>query len=389
MDENKLINEADHMSSLFLKKLTGRLSAEEQRELDAWTKGHARRREYAELLANAQFLKEERERLQKIDHQRAMHQMAQRIREAEKQQVGRRLQHYAVAAAVAMLLVAGAATLWYRDYTRVIPPELTAEVQQAMQQATEIQKNEATVEPLKASEARSISHQYARTNAPVGMKEELLAAKKITTRSDKEFWVTLSDGTLVHLNYNTRLIYPEQFIGDTRDVVLEGDAYFMVAKDRRHPFIVHTDDGSVKVYGTEFVVETQDTELNGTNVILVKGSVSATPNGGQEQMMQPGQKCSMVNEQCAIEEVDVEPYVAWNQGTYAFSDVTLEHVMKVIAKWYGFEPVFASDDLREQRIIGDFDRYESADNILSVIAKATGLQIVKDGEQVVFKHRDY
>lgn len=383
MDEKKILSEADRISSLFLKKMADRISAEEQRELDAWTENNARRREYAELLGNAQFLKDERERLQAIDHKRAMRHMAQRIREAGRQQVGKRWQRYAVAAAVAMFLVAGAATLWYRNYSKVTPPELTAEVQQAILLATEAEKNEAMLEPLKASEAHRISLQYAQAASPASIKEKLLEAKKIITRSDKEFWVTLSDGTLVHLNYNTRLIYPEQFQGDTRDVILEGDAYFMVAKDRRHPFIVHTDNGEVKVYGTEFVVETQDTENSGTNVILIKGSVSATPIGGQEQMMLPGQKCSMAGAQCSIEEIDTDPYIAWNQGTYAFNDVTLEHVMKVISKWYGFEPSFASDDIREQRIIGDFDRYESAENILSVISKATGLRIEMNGSHVV------
>lgn len=93
----------------------------------------------------------------------------------------------------------------------------------------------------------------------------------LTTRHDKEFWMTLPDGTRVHLNGNSRLSYPLAFKGDLREVALVGEAYFIVAKDKDHPFIVHTADGDIKEYGTEFNVSTHGTN---TEVVLVTGSLS-------------------------------------------------------------------------------------------------------------------
>lgn len=98
--------------------------------------------------------------------------------------------------------------------------------------------------------------------------EQLLEARRITTYQDKEYWLTLDDGTLVHLNYNTRMVCPERFIDGTRDVILDGEAYFMVAHDSRHPFVVHTPQGDIRVYGTEFNVSTRDGDC--TEVVLAE-----------------------------------------------------------------------------------------------------------------------
>ncbi|MBR1463381.1 MAG: FecR domain-containing protein [Prevotella sp.] len=193
------------------------------------------------------------------------------------------------AAAILVLLVAGAG-IWYSQYTKVTPPEISEAVQLAMQQSIQSGKQEAEVfgvsgeklevrgEKIRGERIESgagkqeqdislTSHPSPLTpeNLSSLTKDQLLAAKRITTKHDKEFWLTLDDGTLVHLNYNTRLIYPEKFGRGDRNVILDGEAYFMVAKDKSRPFIVHTPNGDVKVYGTEFNVNTR-TEVRGKKI---------------------------------------------------------------------------------------------------------------------------
>ena len=187
---------------------------------------------------------------------------------------------YRVAAVLVLLLVGG--TFWYREHTRVTPPTISEEVQTAMQLS------------------RNVDEQFA---------EQLAEAKRITTYQDKEYWVTLEDGTLVHLNYNSRLIYPEKF-GDRRDVILDGEAYFMVAKDKSRQFVVHTPQGDIRVYGTEFWVNTradvqasQESTLS-CQLALVRGSISFTPTEGKETMLKPGQELSIVDSQLSITDID-------------------------------------------------------------------------------------
>ena len=184
---------------------------------------------------------------------------------------------------------------------------------------------------------------------------------------------------MVHLNYNSRLIYPEKF-GDRRDVILEGEAYLMVAKDKSRQFVVHTPKGDVKVYGTEFVVNTGTSTENGNDnkeltVVLVKGSVSFTPTDGREKMLTPGQELSIVNSQLNVSEVDTAPFVAWNEGELVFSDWTLERIMSVIARWYGLDVEFANKDLGNHKFSGSLSRYEDLKPTLETIEMVTGMRL--------------
>ena len=327
-----------------------------------------------------------------------------------------RLHRRWLAAAAALLLMAAGGAVWFHQYTKVVPPEIPREMRTAMlhsqltgRQGAIIESLEAPLSPpdrapLSPPEGGTIDSALKTIEAPSGAVGGASEASCVTTLSDKEYWVTMSDGTLVHLNYNTRVIYPEKFVGDSRDVYLDGEAYFMVAKDKRHPFIVHTPQGDIRVHGTEFNVSTRGGESGKwkeesgkwkeergkwkeaycTEVVLVKGSVGVTPTSGSEQMMRPGQKCSILNSQFSIDEVDVEPYVAWNTGTFVFEDCPLSQLMDVLSKWYGFKVVFQSTEAWEKHFTGEIDRYGSIRPTLEAISQVTGLSLyVRDGKIVI------
>ena len=307
---------------------------------------------------------------------------------------------WAVAAAIGVLVALGG-LVWLRQYTKVVPPELGQELLVAIQQSEQAGRVEAVVESLpqpalfpkkngtKATQSVPSTHSSSVEGEAV---EQLLAAKRITTKSDKEYWLTLPDGSLVHLSYNTRVIYPERFNGESRDVILEGEAYFMVAKDRRHPFIVHTPQGDVKVYGTEFmlkalpaspinpVTDNKSIEADGgtetdTYVVLVRGSLSVTPTMGTEQMLRPGQKLSIDRGQTTIEDVDTAPYVAWNEGMFLFTNWPLERIVSVLSRWYGKQFAFADDELRHVKLSGNLYRYGQIDPTMRALEKVAGITV--------------
>jgi ferric-dicitrate binding protein FerR (iron transport regulator) len=208
--------------------------------------------------------------------------------------------------------------------------------------------------------------------------------RTVTTHHDSEFWMTLEDGTRVHLNYGTQLTYPIHFSGDTREVELQGEAYFFVAKDKSRPFIVHTPNGDVRQYGTEFNINTRD-EIGATRVVLVNGSIGITPRGGTESMMRPNDMAILQPGEAEpmISQVDIMPYIAWNTGTFVFDDCTLEQLMRVLGHWYNKRVEFNDDAIREMRFTGEIDKYESILPTMKAIHKVTGLRIEVRGKEII------
>ena len=402
----------EEITKLLYKLTVGQLSETEHEELSRWVAERPEREAYIRKLTSPDYLEKEYRELKAVDYRQALDRMEERIKEARAEREDttdiskseKRSRILRIAAAIALLLVGGA-LVWYTQYTKVTPPELATEVVTAMQQSQrsghigarieeDIDLNELTGN-TKAKDSRtktedsdvstqSPAHVSTRIPSYKGI-EELLHARRITTFHNKEFWLTLDDGTLVHLNYNTRVIYPEKFSRSKREVYLDGEAYFMVAKDRSRPFIVHTPEGDVKVYGTEFWMSTRREVIAATQVVLVKGSVSITPSGHQEQMMKPGQQCSIANGQWTIENVDLEPFIAWNTGNYVFENATLERLMNVVAQWYGFEVVFRSEKARRKLFTGEIDKYSSIEPMLEAIRTVTDADIHISGEQIVIQ----
>ncbi|MBQ3826764.1 MAG: FecR domain-containing protein [Prevotella sp.] len=388
-----------NIQSIIIKSLFSELTENEQQQLDTWLSIPDNAIVYKHIVNNVKEQDDVVKFLSDIDVDNAIENVNQRIQQLnalsdqheETVSIKSRQHHtlfthlrplWRYAAAVLILIVGGAA-LWYSQYTKVTPPEISESVQLAMQQSRESGKQDAKVDVL--SEELSMMSDESGKNEELRVKsekslsvtesltkEQLLSARRITTMHDKEFWLTLDDGTLVHLNYNTRLIYPEKFGRGDRNVILDGEAYFMVAKDKSRPFIVHTPNGDVKVYGTEFNVNTTG---DNTSVVLVKGSVSVTPTGGKEQLMNPGQLCEFSVENLMLSTIDVEPYIAWNEGKFSFEEWPLERIMQVISRWYGREVVFTSEDIKHQQYSGNFDRYEDIHPTMEAIESITGLKI--------------
>ena len=366
------------ISDLLYKYTINALNDDERRELDAWVAARPDRQSYLQMLSSPQSLQDDYRRRKSIDVQKAIREMEARIGKTEKasRSSGSRFPFFRIAAVLVLLLVGG--TFWYhRGQTRVTPPEISEEVQLAMEQSRKMGKSGAEVLSGKAVEEVMSTEERALYHVDDNLAEQLEEARRITTYQNKEYWVTLDDGTLVHLNYDSRLIYPEHF-GDRRDVILDGEAYFMVAKDKSRQFVVHTPQGDVKVYGTEFVVNSRKSDAEDHKdmyVVLVKGSVGFTANDGREQMLTPGQELSMVHSQLTVTDIDTAPFVAWNEGEFVFNNWSLERIMSVISRWYGLKVEFANSSLGGRKFSGSLSRYEDIKPTIETIEAVTGTTI--------------
>lgn len=152
--------------------------------------------------------------------------------------------------------------------------------------------------------------------------------------------VVLPDGSVCCLHPGSRVVFPTAFKGAERDVMVEGEAYFRVAKAVGQPFVIHTPQGDVRDYGTEFSINTR--EADGTvSVVLVEGSVGVKPTGAREQLLQPGQKCVVSGGQCAVSEVDLTPYQMWRDGYLYFDNVELRDIMLAVGRNFNMTVEFS------------------------------------------------
>ena len=166
-------------------------------------------------------------------------------------------------------------------------------------------------------------------------------------------------------------------------VYLKGEAYFKIAKDAR-PFYVVTDQGIIKQYGTEFNVNTFTSGR--TEVALVKGSISIIPQGStQEQLIEPGQLAHIEQKgnNISIYNVDLTPYIAWNEGRLIFENRTLENIVEILEHWYNVNISFGTSELKQLRFTGNMDRYATISPILKAIARTTNLQIKIEGREIL------
>lgn len=189
----------------------------------------------------------------------------------------------------------------------------------------------------------------------------------LRTLSGMEYHVILSDGTKIHLNACTQITYPVCFSDSTRMVTIEGEAYFDVAPDARHPFIVQMPHASVRVTGTSFNVRAYADEES-ESVTLVSGKVQIG-RGDECFTLCPGEHYAFhkIGLTDAVKMVDTRLYASWAAGSFVFLNVPLENVMSYLSKWYGFGYEFEDEASRKVRIGANLDRYANMNPIIDMI----------------------
>ncbi len=248
-----------------------------------------------------------------------------------------------------------------------------------------IQLNSGVQEVVVAGDMKVKNDANALIYSESGIRAEQYEENQLIIPRGGEYSVQLADGTRVWLNSASELKYPVQFRGQQRKVFLKGEAYFQVAHDSEKAFIVVTDEIEVKVYGTEFNINTRVAGYVQTT--LVKGSVSVRTNGLQEQMLEPDQMAQFHRGTGKIDvlNVDVNNYIGWKSGVYVFENRTIEQIMEELSLWYDVEVFFKNNVARNQRFSGSLPRYREIENMLAVIEKTSHVGFEVRGKTIVVK----
>ncbi len=203
------------------------------------------------------------------------------------------------------------------------------------------------------------------------------------------YQLALSDGSRVWLNSMTEFRFPVTFTGEQRKVYLTGEAYFEVAHDSEHPFIVETPDGmEVEVYGTEFNMNTY--QKGGVQTVLVKGKVGIRGNLSEKEVMLAPEQMAVYEAETGkiqVENVDPYKYIAWKDGEFVFERETIEEIMERLGRWYDVKVFYTDESLKQKRFTGVVSRYANIEQVLHLIEGPATLRFEVKGDVVTVKDR--
>lgn len=306
----------------------------------------------------------------------------------------RKLHWYSVAASIIILLGISSLliydTISFKDDrsivapTKILPGKKKAVLYLSSGKKINISNENSTLKDVKGIDIKIDSLKGISYITNKEVKEANLIYNRVVVPRGGEYMATLADGTKVWLNSDSELRYPVDFTGDNRMVFLKGEAYFDVTKDKNKPFIVSIDDFRLKVFGTQFNVNSYDKDEIET--VLVEGSVGLKKKGdAKENMLEPGQLgCMNINSgKVEIKNVDVNNYIAWKHGEFVFVNESLESIMEKLARWYDLEVFFQNEDCKHVMFSGNMRKYNNPEEFLFFIEKSSDVKFRVKGKTVI------
>lgn len=213
---------------------------------------------------------------------------------------------------------------------------------------------------------------------------ELNKYNTLTTAKGETYQVRLPDGSLVWMNAASSLTYAAGLLEDgTRKIKLDGEAYFQVAKDKRHPFIVESRGQRIEVLGTHFNVNAYGDELL-IKTTLLEGRVKVSDKH-IEKILLPGFEAINTGNNITVDKADTELAVAWKNNNFVFANERIETVMKMVERWYDVEIVYEGT-MPEDRFRGGVSRFDNISKVLNIL-ESTGLVHFKVKNRSVYVSR--
>jgi ferric-dicitrate binding protein FerR (iron transport regulator) len=237
--------------------------------------------------------------------------------------------------------------------------------------------------------------------------------------------VKLADGTTIWLNSATTIRYPDKFKNNRRDVYIEGEAYFEVAKDKKRPFTVHSSDMDMVVLGTSFNVKSYPDE--GTiETTLVEGSVRIEKKMKSGKIkyvsLKPNQQVTLIKEEgrilltdlnedkveklavaeqqesdslkvttikrkeriVVVENIDPNVFIAWKSNRLEFKDEIFESIAVKLERWYNVEISIKNEKLKKIKFTGTFEN-ETIEQAFEALRLTTRFKYKFNKNKIIIK----
>lgn len=252
------------------------------------------------------------------------------------------------------------------------------------EKAYTVEEEQADIVLNKEGEILVNSELLAEQTSPPA-EETVVSYNQLIIPKGKHSKLTLPDGTQMHINSGSRVVFPQKFSAKKREIFVEGEVYLDVVRNEKSPFMVRTSKMNVEVLGTSFNLSAYEDEEE-QSVVLVSGGVMVKTDNQKETQLSPNQMISYSGSTCVVSEVRVDKYISWKDGYIICENESMKSVLKRLSRYYGIkissEPVVTSFkcngklDLKEdfQRVLdGLYDMYP-----IEIVQEEMGIHIKEE-----------
>ena len=387
-----MLSKEEHIARLIFLHIQGMTDNVQEKELNEWRSVSPRHEELFQRMLSSEHVEKSISRFVKTEEEeeRGWWQLQQRARSGRSV---RKIKWFPYAAAIVLILSVGGVFYFSGDkeQTEILP----------------IAKNEVQVPGSRAvlilPDGRKVDLENEVLRSDLAQSDSLLL---ISTRSLKyrdidspdttevfhtleiprggEYLLTLSDGTIIYLNSESTLSFPVKFQGKERKVYLTGEAYFKVAKNTEHPFVVTAGELEVLVTGTTFGVRAYKDEKD-IQTTLESGQVTVRVEGKSVKLV-PNKQVLFNKSTMGLEvrDVDVDLYLAWADGRLVYDNCPLEKILTDLGRWYNIDVFYSRDELRSYQFSLNMKKHEEFTQVLELIGKTGEVQFeIKDNTVIV------
>ena len=302
-------------------------------------------------------------------------------------------------AAVFVILV-GATVYFTSNNSKTDSPNIESLIQVSIDSTTDTKLILDNDQEIAIDKKRSVINFSGNDNLVINRKDTLNINDDATVESlqmtqlivpfGKHSKLTLSDGSIVHVNSGSRLIFPKKFLGTSRTVYLDGEAFFEVESNVDKPFTVNIikDDGfTITAVGTKFNVNSYSKNDQVTTV-LTEGEVHLdNPSGSlfgkaRKTIMKPGELAAWSVSAQSIQnkmKVDTQYYTSWIEGLMLFRGETLKDIVERLETYYNINIAFSENIDQQFKLTGKLDLNDSIEETLENLAVSASANFEKNG----------
>ena len=387
-----MLSKEEHIARLIFLHIQGMADNVQEKELNEWRSVSPRHEELFQRMLSSEHVEKSISRFVKTEEEeeRGWWQLQQRARSGRSV---RKIKWFPYAAAIVLILSVGGVFYFSGDkeQTEILP----------------IAKNEVQVPGSRAvlilPDGRKVDLENEVLRSDLAQSDSLLlvSARSLKYRDidspdtteifhtleiprGGEYLLTLSDGTMIYLNSESTLSFPVKFQGKERKVYLTGEAYFKVAKNTEHPFVVTAGELEVLVTGTTFGVRAYKDEKD-IQTTLESGQVTVKVEGKSVKLV-PNKQVLFNKSTMGLEvrDVDVDLYLAWADGRLVYDNCPLEKILTDLGRWYNIDVFYSRDELRSYQFSLNMKKHEEFTQVLELIGKTGEVQFeIKDNTVIV------
>lgn len=380
------------MKQLVIKYLTDTISKEELKALQDWLQLPKNQEYFKNAVQANQILDAS---YTSIDVEEA-YQKALGLSETNNtpiRKIFRNLYKYAAVAIIAVVLSIGIYSLVKRNN-----PDLPNSITEIASPVT-LEFEDGTIKVLDENARKSITNTLGEKVAEQEFGKLVyeksskahpnLAYNRLKVPFGKRFELRLTDGSSILLNAGSELRYPQSFAGlDSRNVFLEGEAYFNVEENPQQPFIVHTEQMNVRVFGTKFNVSNYRNEDN-PSAVLTKGSIAVyDPSNTLDEkdyiLIKPGQQVTAQKDGFVVREVHTEKHIAWSNDKLYFVNDRFGDIIKELERHFDIRIINKSPELDDMRYTGTFTT-ETLIQVLDTFKSTTYFEYHVETDKIIIK----